>query len=80
MEWNPSLDPSAPKVWERVWSSGVDVTDQPPSTWPTYQRRYFVEGWRPKLYPGERIDWPDPSSVKPGTSTRVRAGRGSRHG
>jgi len=79
MEYRASLNPSAPKVWERVWSAGRDVTAQPVQTWPLYQQRYFTEGWRPKLYPGEEVEWPDPATLRVQSQTRTRAGRSARH-
>lgn len=80
MEFRASLDPAAPKVWERVWRAGRDVTAEPVQTWPVYQQRYFSEGWRPKLYPGEEVEWPDPATFKVGRMGRSREGRSARHG
>jgi len=80
MEYFASLEPELPKVWDRVWAAGRDVTTEPVQTWPAYQRRYFAEGWRPKLYPGEHVEWPDPQSIKAPGIGRSRAGRSGRHG
>jgi hypothetical protein len=80
MDWFASVEPGLPKAWERVWSSGRDVTCEPVASSPPYPRRYFRQGWRPKLYPGELVDWPDPETIKAPGIGRSRAGRGSRHG
>ena len=77
MQWYPSMDPTLPKVWERVWSNAEDVTCQPIETWPSYPQRYIREGWRPKLYPGEEVEWPDPATL---TVPRIAGARDGRRG
>jgi len=80
MRYEASTDPEAPRVFDRVWRDGQDVTCEPVQTWPPYQQRYFLEGWRPKLYPGESVEWPDPATLRVKSQTRTRAGRSARHG
>ena len=78
MQWYPSLDPTLPKVWERVWRNAKDVTCDPVETWPPYPQRYFREGWRPRLYPGEVVDWPDPARLPVRRIASARDGRRGR--
>lgn len=33
----------------RVWSGGVDVTDEPVASWPFYDQQAYANGWRPVI-------------------------------
>jgi hypothetical protein len=58
-----------------VWSNAEDVTCQPVKIWPAYPLRDFREEWRPKLYPGEEVEWPDPATVPVPQIAGTRDGR-----
>jgi hypothetical protein len=80
MEYFASMDSELPKAWERVWRGGRDVTVEPVLSWPMYPQRYFREGWRPRLHPGEVVEWRESGELPELHMIRSRSGRGLRHG